>query len=465
MKYKAFFWTIFVLFTAAFLMLVFNNNVWYDEAYSLAMIKHSFSEIAAITAKDVHPPLYYYGLKCFMKIMGGSLASAKIFSIIPICLTMIFGFKKLSYLYNEKTGLLFAVFFAAMPVFTIYSVQVRMYTWCIFFVFACGIYGYLAIKEDKLRYWVLLTLFAVLSAYTHYFALVSAGIIYACVIFASIKSGRFLKSVIFALAVVLLYLPWLSSFAAQLEDKVNNEYWISPITLETVGEYFKSWYKCGTYTTAYMIGSCAVYVIAAAGLISDGKMKKAPLFLGVLVFVLTCAVGIGASILVRPVFLERYANHALVFLAAFAAAGVAAFDKKGICAIIAAFYLLGFAANYKTDYDFEYGEQENEIGEYINGNDFDALICFSTSPLYGVLAYYSDTAPVYRPKVSAGSPFENIYPLSELDFDNCRKAALFVSDSAEIPPEIYQMFDGVEYERDVVSYWQKSNVYILSNND
>lgn len=463
MKYKALFWTFFAFFTALFVCLIFNNNVWYDEAYTLAMVKHGFGEIARITAQDVHPPLYYYGLKCFFYITGNSLAAAKIFSIIPVCLTMIFGFRKISYLYGEKAGFLFSLFFASMPVYTIYSVQVRMYTWCIFFVFACGVYGLLTVKEDKTKYWILLALFAALSAYTHYFALVSAGIIYAFVMAASIKNKKLIKAFAFAAAVLLLYIPWLASFLSQLADKVENEYWISPITWDTIGTYFKSWYKCGTHTAAYMAGSFAVYVIAAVGICTNKNIKKLPVLLGVSVFVLTCTVGIAASLLVRPVFLDRYANHALIFLAVFAAVGIASFDKKSLCVLISVFYILGFITNYKTDYDFEYGEKDSEIGDYINGNDFDALICFSTSPLYGVLSYYSENIPIYRPKTSLGSPFENIYELSGLDTKSCKKAALFVSDSKEVPEEIYNMFENVEYDRDVVSYWQKSNVYILSN--
>lgn len=462
MKNKALFWTFFVIFTACFVCLIFNNNVWYDEAYSLAMIKHGFSDIAALTAKDVHPPLYYYGLKCFIMPFGDSLSAAKIFSVIPVCLTMIFGYYKLSRFYGERAGLLFSVFFAAMPVFTIYSVQVRMYSWCIFLVFACGAYAYSAVKENKLKDWLLFTLFFVLSAYTHYFALVSVGIIYGFVLIASIKNKCFLKAVLFGLAALVLYLPWLASFIMQLADKVENDYWISPITLGTVGSYFLSWFKCGSHTKIYMIGSAAVYAIAAVGFITGKKTKCLPLLFGVAVFLLTCVVGIAASIAVRPVFLDRYANHALVFLCAAAAVGVASINRKSISVLTVIFYLFGFAENYAADYRFEYNETDSEIGEYITSGDFDALFCFTTSPLYGVLSYYSDL-PIYRPKISLGSPFDNVLAFSDFDISSCKKAALFVSDKAEIPPEISDLFQDIKYDRDVTSYWQKSNVYILSN--
>lgn len=461
MKYKTLFFSFFTVFTVAFVCLAFNNNVWYDEAYSLAMINHGFADIAEITAKDVHPPLYYYGLKCFLTPFNNSLFAAKIFSVIPLCLTMLFGFKKISHFYGDKAGFLFAVFFAAMPVFTIYSVQVRMYSWCIFFVFACGIYGYCAIAENKTKDWVLLAVFAALSAYTHYFALVSVGVIYFFVFIASIKRKMLHKVFLSAFAVIVLYLPWITSFVMQLAEKVENEYWISPITAETVVTYFYDWFKCGEYTKTYLVGSAAVYVIAAVGLLSVKRVK--PLAAGAAVFVLTCLVGITASVLVRPVFLDRYANHALVFLSAAAAVGIASFDKKSISITVMLFYIVGFCVNYEAEYKLEYGETDSQTGEYITSGDFDALICYSSSPLYGVLSYYSDNIPIYRPKLSEGSPFENIYSIDEFEPSKCGKAALFVSESQSVPEEIYEMFDTVEYDRDVVSYWQKSNVYILSN--
>ena len=61
MKKNICYHTLFVILTlvaaAMYVFLMFNNNVWYDEAYSLALIKHSFGEFVSITAADVHPPL------------------------------------------------------------------------------------------------------------------------------------------------------------------------------------------------------------------------------------------------------------------------------------------------------------------------------------------------------------------------------------------------------------------------
>ena len=39
-----------------------GNDIWYDEVFSLSFANRSFGEIAAFTARDVHPPFYYFYL-------------------------------------------------------------------------------------------------------------------------------------------------------------------------------------------------------------------------------------------------------------------------------------------------------------------------------------------------------------------------------------------------------------------
>ena len=36
-----------------------NNNIWYDEAFTGCLVRHSFVDIIRILAGDNHPPLYF----------------------------------------------------------------------------------------------------------------------------------------------------------------------------------------------------------------------------------------------------------------------------------------------------------------------------------------------------------------------------------------------------------------------
>ena len=53
-----------LLFTAMYISLIFNRNIWTDEAYTIELVReNSFPGIIRNTAVDVHPPLYYLDRK------------------------------------------------------------------------------------------------------------------------------------------------------------------------------------------------------------------------------------------------------------------------------------------------------------------------------------------------------------------------------------------------------------------
>ncbi len=462
-KYNLMFTMLFAIVTASFIALIFNNNVWYDEAHSLAMVPHSFGDIGRITAGDNHPPMYYWGLKIFTAIFGRNLIAAKIFSIIPMCLTMLVGYISVSKLTDKLTGLMFSAFFVLLPVYTIYSVQLRMYSWAAFCVFTCGLFAYKACTENRLKDWIICTVCGVCGGYLHYFSLLSVGVIFGFLFAACIRKKMMKRWWIFAIIAVIAYTPWLTSFIATLKYKIENDYWIAPITPGTVLYYFTIWFKCDPVTPAYLVGTALAFVLAVIGVIRcRNSGVRLGVILGVGVFVMTVVLGIAASAAVRPVFIERYALPALPFIPLFIAVGIRSLDKKAICVAVSLFYIAGYAINYPQDFKFEYGEPDAETGEYINSKDFDAMICYVDSHIYGVIAYYAPDIPVYRPRVSPGSPFENIHPLSEFNENECKRVALFVPGGAEIPTEMAEMFPNITYDHDCYTYYgQKSNVYIM----
>ena len=68
----------------------FSEDIWYDEVFSAGMMRYSYKEIMDFTAKDVHPPLYYWYLKSFADA-GTSLfrqvdevVFAKLASVLPL---------------------------------------------------------------------------------------------------------------------------------------------------------------------------------------------------------------------------------------------------------------------------------------------------------------------------------------------------------------------------------------------
>lgn len=48
---------IFTILSLFSISLIFNNNIWFDEAYTLSLIQHNYSEVIEILKSDMHPPL------------------------------------------------------------------------------------------------------------------------------------------------------------------------------------------------------------------------------------------------------------------------------------------------------------------------------------------------------------------------------------------------------------------------
>ena len=61
-RFSAAYYGILIIAGVLYALLALSRNIWADEAYTFAMLRHSFPEIWRITAADVHPPLYYLSL-------------------------------------------------------------------------------------------------------------------------------------------------------------------------------------------------------------------------------------------------------------------------------------------------------------------------------------------------------------------------------------------------------------------
>lgn len=88
----------------------------YDDAYSVFMLKSSYTDIAKITAEDVHPPLYYWGLKAFSSIFGDTIFSLRLFSALGIFATFLLGYFPIRKLFGDRVALIFISLLIMFPV-------------------------------------------------------------------------------------------------------------------------------------------------------------------------------------------------------------------------------------------------------------------------------------------------------------------------------------------------------------
>ena len=220
----------------------FHTNIWFDESYSVAISNHSFSEIWNIGGNDVHPVFYYMMLKIVSLIFGNNILVFRLFSIVPIVILSILGITHIRKDYGERTGIIFSFLTLILPIIAAYSSEIRMYTWVMLFVTITAIYANRIYKNElSIKNWVIFALFSLLSAYTHYYGLMFAGIINVILFIYLLKNrkgkNKDLKIfIIQAIVECLLYVPWLYYFIKQLTS-VGGGYWIKlefPDTLYNV---------------------------------------------------------------------------------------------------------------------------------------------------------------------------------------------------------------------------------------
>ncbi len=209
----------------------FHTNIWFDESYSVAISNHSFSEIWNIGGNDVHPVFYYMMLKIVSLIFGNNVLVFRLFSIVPIVILSILGITHIRKDYGERTGIIFSFLTLFLPIIAAYSSEIRMYTWVMLFVTITAIYANRIYKNElSIKNWVIFALFSLLSAYTHYYGLMFAGIINVILFIYLLKNrkGKNKDLKIFIIQAVvecLLYVPWLYYFIKQLTS-VGGGYWI-----------------------------------------------------------------------------------------------------------------------------------------------------------------------------------------------------------------------------------------------
>ena len=139
------------------LVLCFSNDIWYDELFTVGMIGHSYGELVELTARDVHPPLYYMITKFFVDlcklILPGvhAVAAAKMVSVLPYFVLLLYSVTFIRKRFGIFTGGVFLFCVVSMPQLSGYTVEVRMYSWALLFVTAAFLHGYRAVQgpEDE----------------------------------------------------------------------------------------------------------------------------------------------------------------------------------------------------------------------------------------------------------------------------------------------------------------------------
>ncbi len=419
-----------------------DSLVWADEAYTFALIRHSIPEIWKITAADVHPPLYYFLLKLVAAPFDYHLAVCRFVSAIPCILVVAVGGWQIRKLFGTRTAVLFMALYLLFPYTMSHATEVRMYSLAELLVLLNAIYGYRCWKDNRAKDWALFALFGTCAAYTHYFALMSAGMVYGILLIAAVwKKRELLKGWAIASAgTVVLFLPWLGSFVSQLIYKVNNEYWIEPITLGDIVDYVLTVFSSRAWTSAPLFLGLAYAVAFAALLLSRNKSRIGVCLCALAVPLGTVAVGLLASVLVRPVFVIRYILPSVPLAVFFFAYVLGNLKEEMLFSALLTVALIGGVSNAMVTAKEALIPASDRISSQLVSElpECDAYVVVSGNTLHASqeLSYYNPEIPIYVPDaLGPDNPYPNRVAMDTFRAEENRNILLVVQTGDGIPEE------------------------------
>ncbi len=355
-----------------YISLVFNDNLWVDEAFTAVLIRGSFPDVIRDTVSDTLPPFYNIFGKILTLVFGYSSLTLKLFSCLPMILLLFFGGRKLNSLYGFRTAFIYELFLISMPHLLHYAVEIRMYSWGIF---ACGMAA-LAFTEflETRSSLTGLVLFSVFAGYVHHFALVSCGMMWLILLIIIIKEKdaalfiRYLRSLALFF---ILYLPGLILTVWQIKN-ASSYFEMTPLSLAS----FLSDLRFPFVTNITLLSAVVLLTVLSAAALSLLKLPREGSMTGLIllsVLYLTLLFGYAVSCISgRSIFTARYLVPSLsvFWLGAAVLAGrmlILLPENKLIPAVLMAVISVTLVTGYIQAFHEEYAPGVDEMKAFFNG--------------------------------------------------------------------------------------------------
>lgn len=216
-----------IIISVLALRLAFKPGFNFDENFSMDWTALGWKDMWQNLVNDVHPPLYYIGLKLWRIVFGYSAPAARLYSLLPFAaLLSVSCFIKMQF--GRKSAVWYLSFLCGTPFVFQKAVEIRMYGWTSLWTVLNGVFLYMILKKKEHKYWGLFCLTGLLTAYNHYYGLLLMAVTFSGLgLFTMLQKNRrlFFSYLRTCIVCVICYLPWLSVAYRQVAQ-VNQEYWI-----------------------------------------------------------------------------------------------------------------------------------------------------------------------------------------------------------------------------------------------
>lgn len=309
-----------IIFAALFYLFNINfSDIWIDEAFTQALVKHSFGDITSLIKNDFHPPLYFYGLKIFVSLFGISVFTIRLFSVLGVLAAITIGYVVGQKIFGKSGALYLCLLLISLPMIAEYSHEARMYTWGAFTVLGSFLYAALFIKTNRRRDLLFLMFFSLLAAYTHYYALLAAlwGNVFVLLYLFINKSKNLKTYLIFSSISAILYVPWLLVMLTQTH-KVSESFWVPALDWQIISSCLLSPFAPKIYLSPFLPLAVIIYGLTLwviyRNFISRKEKQGTVLGLSLCMFGCTLLTVILISILTQPILYMRYIANIIVLL-------------------------------------------------------------------------------------------------------------------------------------------------------
>lgn len=289
-----------------------------DEYFTFTLMNMPVSDMITMTANDVHPPLYYLLVKFVVKLLNAVNFSwnviyiLRLISMLPFLIVLAISGTKIRKEYGWLVAGLTSFTLITMSGFMYHYIVIRMYSWAILFSFLSFIYFKDILNKSDIKSWLLFSIFAILGAYTHYFAAITSLTLYFLLFVKYIKDKNLQdikKLLLSGIFCIIAYLPWLLVLINQL-NKVHNDYWIPQITLSYLFDsimYFSIITTSNVIITILALFALILfYILVIRDFKTDPNIENQYILYGILAFVLTLAITIVLSYVYKPILRYRY---------------------------------------------------------------------------------------------------------------------------------------------------------------
>lgn len=383
---------IIILGTIFIALPIFHSNLWFDEAYSVALARHSFKDIWIIGGNDVHPILYYMILHIINLIFGNnSIIAYRIFSTLCISLMSLLGFTHIRKDFGEKTGFIFSFLTLFLPVSGLFSSEIRMYTLGMLLGTIMAIYAYRIWKGKIYKStFVLFGLSSLAVAYTHYYGLMLAGLVngllFLYLLFKVIKNRKnkednkvnkknLITFLIVAAVQIIAYIPWLVCFLTQLKG-VSSGFWISLSFPNTLYEIITTQFKGNLPMNVALIitAICYIYIVARIVIMKIRKEEIKHILWCFATYFSIIIIALLISLIMHSVILLWRYLIIITGLFIFAMSYLMANEKKGyvqkiICIVILITSSISMTTNINQAYNSNNQEFMDYLKKHVNKGD------------------------------------------------------------------------------------------------